>query len=171
MLAVFSDTHTSAAPRLSKRERATLQGADIVLHAGDFTGEESHDSFEQRSARLIAVHGNSDDRRLRERLSSVEIVEWNGWRIVLAHGHEHDRTALPLLGREHEADLAIIGHTHRPGVEWLGDLPVVNPGSHATPRGGPATYATLSNEEAALTVEIRTVEGRVTERQRLLDDE
>lgn len=160
MIAVFADTHRTDSSWLSERSETVVRDADLVVHAGDFTTAAVHDAFAARADELVAVHGNGDTPALGERLPAVATVDRDGWTLVVAHGHEHDRTSLPLLARERDADLAIVGHTHRPGIEWLGDLPVLNPGSHADPRGGPPTYAAL-RLDGALVVELRSVEGEV----------
>ncbi|MBA4392209.1 MAG: metallophosphoesterase [Desulfobacca sp.] len=37
---------------------------------------------------------------------------------------------------EVQADVIILGHTHRPFIRWIGDLLIVNPGSCGQPRDG-----------------------------------
>ncbi|WP_181687380.1 metallophosphoesterase [Halorhabdus salina] len=159
MIAVFADTHGTDSPRLSERGERALRNAEQVVHAGDFTTAEVYDAFEKRAAELTAVHGNSDAPALRDGLPTVTTFDWAGWTLLVTHGHEHNSTTLPLLARERGADLAIVGHTHRPGIEELGDLSVVNPGSHADPRGGPRTYARLQAKDGAIVIDIRNVEG------------
>lgn len=170
MLTVFADTHGTANPRLAGRAGDVIADANRVLHAGDFTTIAVYDAFEDRARGFVAVHGNSDESTLRERLPAVRTIEWKGWHLLLVHGHEHTATSLPLLARERDADLVVTGHTHRPAIERLGDLPVVNPGSHADPRVGPPTHAELRTENGALLVEIRDRAGDVIERERVLGE-
>ena len=167
MLAVFADTHETARPRLSGRPESALADADLVVHAGDFTTPTVYSAFDQRATDLVAVRGNSDVAELQERLPNVETVEWQGLTIVVTHGHEHDRTSLPLLARERRADLAIVGHTHRPAIERIGDLPVVNPGSHADPRGGPPTHVEGRADGTGVRIEVRTGRGEAVDSVRL----
>ncbi|QGN08109.1 metallophosphoesterase [Halorhabdus sp. CBA1104] len=164
MIAVFADTHETDSPQLSESADQTLEDAEYVVHAGDFTTPAVHDAFDRRAEELLAVQGNSDTPALCDRLPRVRTVDWEGWTLLVTHGHEHDSTTLPLLGREREADLAIVGHTHRPGIEEIGGLPVVNPGSHADPRGGPPTYAQLQGRDGRIAVDVRNVEGESVSR-------
>lgn len=143
MLVALADTHADGPPPLTAHLRGVVRGADRLLHAGDFTAPETVDAFADLADGLAAVHGNSDDPAVRERLPAVRTVEALGLRVLLVHGHDHDRTSLPLLARQEGADLAVVGHTHAPVIETLGALPVVNPGSHAAPRGGTPAYARL----------------------------
>lgn len=167
MLTALGDTHGTGNLRLTDRAGTVLEEAELVVHVGDFTTPAIYDAFEERAKELIAVHGNSDTAELRGRLPTIRTVDWEDWRLLVVHGHEHDRTSLPLLARERGADLAIVGHTHRPGIERFGDLPVVNPGSHADPRAGPPTHAELRPGRGMLTVELRTGEGETVDRKRI----
>ncbi|WP_136688969.1 metallophosphoesterase [Halorhabdus amylolytica] len=168
MLTALGDTHGTVNLRLSDRARTVLEEAELLVHVGDFTTLAVYDGFKERARELIAVHGNSDTAELRGRLPAVRTVDWVDWRLLVVHGHEHDRTSLPLLARERGADLAIVGHTHRPGIERVGDLPIVKPGSHADPRGGPPTHAELRPGRGTLTVEVRTGEGETVDRERMM---
>ncbi|CCQ33949.1 phosphodiesterase family protein [Halorhabdus tiamatea SARL4B] len=167
MLAVVADTHGTEDARLASRVADVIADAEKVLHTGDFTTAAVYDAFDRRARELIAVHGNSDEDALRERLPAVRTIEWEGWSLLLVHGHEHTATSLPLLARERGADLVIAGHTHRPAIERLGGLRVVNPGSHADPRAGPPSHAELRTENGVLRVEIRDRAGDVIERERV----
>jgi putative phosphoesterase len=143
VLAVLGDTHGTDGTRLEGRAAAAVDEADRVLHTGDFTTPAVHAAFERRARALVAVHGNNDDPALGERLPAVATVDALGRRFVLAHGHEHDRTGLSMLARQEEADCVIVGHSHRPGIEELGEATLVNPGSHADPRGLPPTHVEI----------------------------
>lgn len=167
VLAVFADTHGTADPRLAGRASDALADADAVVHAGDFTTEAVYAAFDRHTPALTAVHGNSDEPSLQNRLPAVDTLEWQGYRLVVVHGHDHSPTALSLLARERAADLVVLGHMHRPAVERLGDCPVVNPGSHADPRVGPPSHAELRAGEGEVRIEIRDRSGDVLEAGRI----
>lgn len=161
MLVVLSDTHGTESPRLTPHLEETLAEADLLVHAGDFTTERVLDAFESRVDRLVAVAGNSDSTAVRKRLPETTTVEWDGLRLVLTHGHRHDETALSLLARQETADVAVVGHTHSPGSRSVGDLTILNPGSHADPRGSRSAYLAIERAVNAPRGEFRTVKGRV----------
>jgi len=167
MIAVFADTHGTDDLQLAGRAADALADAEKVLHAGDFTTAAVYEAFEARTSELIAVHGNSDTPPLQNQLPAIRTIEWNGRQLLLAHGHEHTPTSLPLLARERDADLVITGHTHRPAIERLGDLPVLNPGSHADPRRGAPSYAELRQETGDVVIELRKPTGKIIERRRV----
>jgi predicted phosphodiesterase len=121
MIVVLSDTHGRESHRLEGRTREAVREATLVCHCGDFVTE-----------------------AVRDRVSETEIVNHTGVRLALAHGHEHTDTSLALFGRQSNADLVCVGHSHAPAFERLGTVPVCNPGSHADPRRYRPAHAELT---------------------------
>lgn len=163
VIAVISDTHGRRDARLSGPALAAVESADLVVHAGDFTAPDVLDAFERASRRLVAVHGNADDAAVKARLPPVAIHEVEGVRLVVVHGHEHGETARAMLGRQEGADVVISGHTHRPGVVDAGEVTLLNPGSHADPRGSIAAHAELEPTGGGVRGRIVDAEGRTVE--------
>lgn len=163
MLLILSDTHGTDAPTLTQPLKRALADAEIVAHAGDFTQETVLDAFERQATRLVAVAGNSDSQRVRDRVPETQVFEYAGYRLLLVHGHTHTETSLALLARQEGADIVITGHTHRPTIQPLGEQLLVNPGSHADPRGNRAAFGVSYPTVDGLSVELRTVEGTVFE--------
>lgn len=159
MLVALADTHADGDPPLTDHLRDAIGEAEAVLHAGDFTAPATLAGFEALAGDLRAVHGNADAAAVRGRLPAVRTVDALDTRLLLVHGHDHDRTALSLLARQEGAEVAVVGHTHRPGTVTVGELTVVNPGSHADPRGGRAAYARLERSGGDLAIEFRTPDG------------
>lgn len=158
MLAVLSDTHETDSLSLPAHLRDVLDRADRLIHAGDFTTAAVLDNFAAR-APLTAVFGNSDGLAVRERLPETTTVEWGGLTIAVAHGHRRAATGLSLLAREADADVLVRGHTHRPRVDRLGECLLLNPGSHADPRGNRPGYAVIEAAEEGPRIELRTPDG------------
>jgi len=146
MLAVLSDTHSRRGHELAGRARTAVERADEVVHAGDFTSEAALDAFHDAADRLHAVHGNADDRSVQERLPESRTVEYRSIRIAVTHTVRGGATARSLFARERGADLLVTGHTHTPTFTDADGLGLLNPGSHADPRGGPASHAELRVE-------------------------
>lgn len=163
MLVVLSDTHARVSPRLSESVCQALESAAVVAHAGDFTTEASLETFEQRSERLIAVSGNRDTAPVRTRVPAQQTFSYGDRRFVLVHGHRHDPTSLSLLARQERADVVLVGHTHRPAIERLESHVVLNPGSHADPRGNRTGFAVFEPDGEQLVGRLMTTEGDVFE--------
>lgn len=159
MLVALSDTHAAESPQLTPHLRKQIADAEQVVHAGDFTTAAVLDAFESAASSFAGVSGNRDTSAVRERLPETRTVTWVGRRFLLVHGHRHDSTALSLLARQENADVAIIGHSHRPAIESIDGLPVVNPGSHADPRRFDAAYASFGQVGGGVRVRLRTPRG------------
>lgn len=141
MLVAVSDTHGTDSHRLRGRTREAVVEADRVIHAGDFYTESVLDAFESVTDSLYGVTGNNDDAAVRDRLPSERVVSYAGLSFAVEHRSRSGATGLALFGRERDADAVIFGHSHRPTVEQSGEMPLVNPGSYAQPRGNRPAHA------------------------------
>lgn len=159
MLAVVSDTHGTTGHELSGRTLEAVREAERVIHAGDFTTVPVLEVFGEEAARLDAVHGNADDPAVRDRLPDARTVEWEGIRIAVTHGRDAGPTGLAMFGRERGADLVVSGHSHRPSIARADDLVLLNPGSHAQPRGNRPGYAALEAVEEGVSCRLRRTDG------------
>jgi len=148
MLTVVGDTHGTDDHRLHGRTLEAVREAGFVVHTGDFYTEPVLDAFLAENGSLAAVVGNNDRAAVRERLPRRRVVEAEHLRLVVVHGHEHSETALTMLGRQEDADLVVFGHSHRPGFHDDGDVPLLNPGSHAQPRAYRPAHAELERPES-----------------------
>jgi len=165
MLTILGDTHGVDDHRLDGRTLTAVREADHVIHTGDFTTERVYEALTEESGRdhggapLSAVHGNSDDAVLQERLPATLTVEYEGLRVVVVHGHDHTATALGLLARQEDADVVVRGHTHRPSIAETESCLVVNPGSHADPRGTTPAHGELTQGERGVMIRLRAQGG------------
>lgn len=120
---IISDTHGSLSPALLEQ----LEGADLIIHAGDITSETDWEHL-RTIAPIKGVLGNNDFYRdYGPEVDRMARFTYEGVRFAVCHYRED----LPLDG----ADVAICGHTHRAQVVELGDRLVINPGSPTYPRG------------------------------------
>ncbi|MBV0925623.1 metallophosphoesterase [Halomicroarcula limicola] len=159
MLTVISDTHGTDGHRLEGETLAAVREADRVVHAGDFTTETVLDAVESETTALTAVYGNNDTRGVRGRLTDVATLSWAGLTVLVVHGHEHTETALSMLARQEDADVVVVGHSHRPELAELDGRLLVNPGSYADPRRYEPAHAELDVEDGRLTVRLRSPDG------------
>ncbi|SEW15170.1 metallophosphoesterase [Halobacterium jilantaiense] len=161
MIAVLSDTHSENGHALAGRAADAVADADEVLHAGDFTTETALDAFHDAADRLHAVHGNADSPAVRDRLPAARTVEVAGVRVALTHRRDGGELGLSMFGRERGADLVVSGHTHAPTTKETEDVVLLNPGSHADPRGNPEAHAELYPSDRGVRGELRARDGRV----------
>ncbi|WP_132059174.1 metallophosphoesterase [Halorussus amylolyticus] len=163
MITILSDTHSRSGHELRGRAAEAVEEADLVVHAGDFLNETALDAFESVSDRLHGVYGNNATPGVRDRLPPERTFDAEGFRFVLTHGDDRSATGLSLLGRQQAADVVVFGHSHRHAVSDAGEVLLLNPGSHAQPRGGLPTHIELHPREGGLDGEIRHRDGSVLE--------
>lgn len=161
VLVVLSDTHRTDGTGLVGAAETAVADADAVIHAGDFTTEAVVDSFREATGDVAfhAVHGNADTPEVTARLPTATTLEYAGVRIAVTHRDRSGATGLTMLGRQEGAALVVSGHSHRPSVEAGGEVTLLNPGSHADPRGAKQSFAVLRPDGGGLAGELRTVEG------------
>ncbi|CCC41778.1 metallophosphoesterase [Haloquadratum walsbyi] len=164
MLTVISDTHSTDDHQLSGQTYEAVQNAEMVAHAGDFMCESVLDALQREATQLVGVAGNNDDTGIRERLPTTRQFTFAGVQFVMTHTRRGGPTALSLLGRERDADVVIFGHSHRPTVIESEECTLVNPGSHAQPRGHRAAHAEFDPQPTGeLNGRLITVDGDVFE--------
>lgn len=168
---MLSDTHGSDGHRLEGHTLEAVREANLVIHAGDFTTSAALSAHREAAGDLLAVHGNADDQAVRDRLPPARTVEALGLGVAVTHRREGGATGLAMFGRSRDADVVVSGHSHRPSVTDVGDLLLVNPGSHAQPRGNRPAHAELERAEGSVVGRLREPSGEVFETFRVeLDD-
>ena len=83
-------------------------------------------------APVIAVYGNRDSDRLKLTLPEKKILELEGFRIGILHGHGDKGTTLdrlPDFFKDEALDCIIFGHSHIPFNKRIGPTLYFNPGS------------------------------------------
>lgn len=160
MLVAVSDTHGTDDHRLRGRTLEAVRAADVVVHAGDFVAAPVLDAFEAETPRLLAVRGNNDDAGIRDRLPESRTLTYAGLVVAVTHGDVHrGPERLSLFGRERDADLVVSGHSHRPGFDCTEHVALLNPGSHAEPRGRTPAHAELEAVEGGVRGRLVTPDG------------
>ena len=134
----MADLHGRFDPLLPK----VLKGVARILVAGDVVDE----ALLARLAALApveAVRGNNDTSPGLLRLPEFLLVEEASLGLLVAHDRNDRRLPRELL--RHEPEVLVVGHSHRPLVERIGSLLVVNPGSCGPKRFSlPRTAGTLT---------------------------
>ncbi|MHB8059498.1 MAG: metallophosphoesterase family protein [Gaiellaceae bacterium] len=130
----LSDTHLRDGSGLPLWCLDRLQGADLIVHAGDLVAPPLLEQLE-RLARVVAVRGNMDLPALKERLPAREIAEIGGARIGVLHDSGPALGRIARLTRAFPGcDAVLYGHTHVPEIQRPGRRLILNPGSPTAPR-------------------------------------
>ena len=141
MVAIVSDTHMPKGSReLPGRCLELLAGAELIVHAGDFSGEQVLDRFGAIGPPLIAVHGNVEEPGVRRRLPETAEFAWAGATIAVVHDAGPRPSRLARLRHRFPAAAAVIfGHSHMPLHERAPDgFQIFNPGSPTERRRAPS---------------------------------
>jgi putative phosphoesterase len=144
-IGVIADTHVPEfLPALPKGVGQVFQGVDMILHAGDITGEVVLEEL-RAIAPVVAIKGDHDQLKLQERT----VVECGGMRIGLLHGRRPRWQEAPSLFyntlsvKDHawggfqqqvvrsfdKVDAIVFGHFHHPYVGTHEGVLLFNPGA------------------------------------------
>lgn len=131
---VVSDTH-----RKDENLKLVIQQTepiDLLIHLGDAEGSERFiPEWVNPLCCMAMVQGNNDFfSALRPELE----LELAGHKIFLTHGHHYGVSMGPEClvdeAKSRGCDIAMYGHTHRPFLEKIDGVTVLNPGSLSYPR-------------------------------------
>jgi uncharacterized protein len=132
-VAVISDTHAYAIDQLSEDLLDTLKQADYVIHLGDFDSKELVDEFKSWG-NFYGVTGNHDREDIQSVLPPLDIVEINGKKLGLVHGHGCTlpmglKNGLNSRFNGTKLDAILYGHTHVTTNIMMSGVLYFNPGS------------------------------------------
>lgn len=159
-IGVISDTHLRSGGRgLPAKLLEGLEGADLILHAGDWMTLDILYELEA-VAPVEGVAGNNDGFDIIDRFGFSKILELNGFRIGLTHGHQgYKQTPLNALDafKDEAVDTIVFGHSHIPFNKDMNGIRLFNPGSPTDKRRQPQySYGFLYLDEVGkeMTAEI-----------------
>ena len=171
-IAIVADTHL---PRFGRRlPRALVDGfaadrIERIVHAGDWTDPIAVDLLEAIE-NVDGVAGNNDGAALHARFGTQLVLEVDGARLGVTHGHlgpgaTTRERAIQAFADEPGLDAIVFGHSHVPLVERSegdGGTWLVNPGSPTDRRRQPLfTWALLTIGGGTITgVELRSYADR-----------
>jgi putative phosphoesterase len=161
IVGLISDTHDRLPLIDEAVKRLNEEGAELVLHAGDYIAPFVAAHFKPLKARMLGVFGNNDGDRvlLRKKFSEIgaEIrgkfayVNVDGLKIALLHGDETDLLRSLLELESH--DVVVCGHSHVANTYRKGKTVVINPGEACGYLSGKPTISILYTD----TLDVKTV--------------
>ncbi len=135
---------------------------EAIIHAGDLVSRAVVDELASLGE-LYAVYGNQDSPALQEMLPSRRVVELNGWRVGIVHGHigrgmyTEDRATNSFS--TDMVDAVVFGHSHVPMNVRRGGVLLFNPGSAVAGRGGGGNTFGILELAATITARIVPLSG------------
>ena len=133
MIGVMSDSHDNRDAIKQAVSLFNSAGCELVIHAGDFVAPFAALELANLTCRVKAVFGNCDGEkqglaRAVQHFGDIQeppfLFEWKETQYLLTH------LDFPLNSylKQHDPDVLIFGHTHRPEVRFQGNTLLVNPG-------------------------------------------
>ena len=123
---------------------------DLLIHLGDAEGFEDYiEAVAECPVEVVA--GNND---FFSSLPFEQEIKIGKYKSFLTHGHYYYVNAgmerIKQEGMERGADIVMFGHTHRPILERIDDMILLNPGSISYPRqeGKNPSYVVMDVDEA-----------------------
>ncbi len=148
-IGVISDTHN-----LMRAEALrALEGAELIIHAGDIGRPEVLDALRAVAPTVVAVRGNNDREPWARAIAETETIEIGEVKLYLLHALQE----LALDPAASGFDVIVSGHSHRPSVARRDGVLYLNPGS-----AGPRRFK-LPVSVARLTVRGRNCRARIVE--------
>lgn len=144
---IVSDTHRN---NETFNEALSIEkDVDMLIHCGDVEGSEYYYS-EVIDGPVHMVAGNND---FFSELEMEEEFNIGNLKVFLTHGHYYRvNMGIDMLYEEAKArgaNIVMFGHIHRPMIECIGGIWVINPGSISYPRqpGKDKTYIIMNIDE------------------------
>ena len=150
-IVILGDVHyPSRSDDLSFLDKIKEEKPDVILATGDYTDEIIVKEL-KNIAKFYGVKGNCDYLSLPEEIG----IEINGKRFLITHSSQFGRgniEALINIGLKKEVDFLIFGHTHKPHLQNVGKLTLINPGSITGCLPGdyspvPKSYVVIENDK------------------------
>ncbi|MGR9048039.1 metallophosphoesterase family protein [Halobacillus faecis] len=154
---VLSDTHMpKKAKKLPKRFLEELVNVDAIIHAGDWQTFELYETLKDY-APVHGVYGNVDGEEIQSEFPAKQMLEWEGYRIGIVHGHGEKKTTEKRALEAFEddgVDVLIFGHSHIPMLRYFKKTLLFNPGSLTDKRRLPMySFGKLSLTKAGIHAE------------------
>jgi hypothetical protein len=129
---IVSDTHRKL--RTLEQALSNEGEIDMLIHLGDFEGDDEAIAG-MCGCKMLIVPGNNDFFTGYPKEIETEIA---GRKVLITHGHYY-MVSLDLRTIEDEArsrgmDIVMFGHTHKPVIQTIDGVTLINPGSLSYPR-------------------------------------
>lgn len=154
-IAVFSDSHGNV-ENMSRAIESYVP--DCIIHLGDKVCDADEIASRYPHKQFLQVAGNCD---YAPTVEDSILVELEGVRIFLAHGHRHGvKLGLEAFANSvycSGAKLGLFGHTHRAVHHEIRGIQLFNPGSCGN--GGRPTYGQIEIKNGDVNCKIIEIEA------------
>lgn len=157
---VIADTHTNLknVEKLRLFLENLMNDVDFIIHAGDIKSEEALEIL-RSFKNIVIVRGNNDNEGELAKLNDREILDLEGYKIGITHGHGTSKSTLDNAIQKFEGediDVLIFGHSHKSYVDTKGNTLILNPGSPSRRRKERwYSYIVMDLRENGIDVELK----------------
>ncbi|WP_301109548.1 metallophosphoesterase family protein [Sporosarcina sp.] len=150
-IVITGDTHIPGRGKvLPPRLVQECETADLILHTGDWKSFEVYEMLSE-FAEVRGVTGNVDDDEMKKKFPLQQVIEAEGVRIGIVHGHGEKKTTEKRAVEAFKGvplDVLVFGHSHIPMLRYINQTLVINPGSPTDKRKLPYySFAILHVDE------------------------
>ncbi|KAL0491092.1 vacuolar protein-sorting protein 29 [Acrasis kona] len=162
-IVVLSDTHMpTRCKKLPPKLLDEIKQCNLIIHAGDWCNKEMYQLLREY-APVEGVCGNNDKEDIMDMFSNKKIIEFEGKKIGVAHGHQGEGVSSRASTEEKavsmfvndQVDVVIFGHSHIPVLRKEQDVWILNPGSATDKRKQKQfSFAVMHISESSIDIEI-----------------
>lgn len=158
-IAILSDTHAKKHnDKLFKLIDNLSKEADMIIHAGDYVSSNVVSKLREHR-NFVGVWGNNDKGYIRDLLKEKTIINVEGYKIGLYHGHGNSKNTLESAYDkfiDDKVDIIIFGHSHQPLILTKNKILMINPGSPSYKRREPwFSYVILEIQDKKIDVQLK----------------
>lgn len=136
-IGILSDTHISKdLDKINELLKKHFCDVDAIIHAGDYKNSKVIELIKQNK-KFIGVWGNNDGNAVKELVKEKEVVNINGYKIGIYHGHGENKSTIDKaydIFKDNKVDIIIFGHSHLPIIKTMNKTVMLNPGSPTSKR-------------------------------------
>lgn len=147
LIGVISDTHDAILEVRSSIKFFRSKNVQALIHAGDFTSQETAKEFLTAGLPFFGVLGNNDPRKMGPADISHGSIKEPPYYLILGRRSiliVHDEKTVDLEKESAITDVIICGNTHKPRVEKKNRALILNPGEGCGLLTGHPTVAILN---------------------------
>jgi uncharacterized protein len=165
-IGIISDTHMPKRAKVIPNSlKAGLSDVELIIHAGDWSEVFVVELLEQ-IAPVVGVRGNIDSDEIKEKFQDKLILDINGYKIGVVHGHigkrnrkTHERAVDAF--KDQQVDCIVFGHSHIPYQQMHGKILLYNPGSPTDKRFQKEySYGILTLQDVIATIQHYTYQDK-----------
>lgn len=128
---IFSDLHIPSRADSQILQKINFSKYDYIITAGDIVDDNTYFELINQEPGFFGVHGNMDDYFIKKKLLQKKVIDIEGIKIGLIHGHQTGMANPKELLKyfKEKIDIMVFGHSHQKYDKKINEVRVLNPGA------------------------------------------